>query len=230
MTVVALRRTLALLLLLQSGAGSAQISATASVVSDYRVRGVSLSDGRPEPQLTVAYDHPQGWYGGVFASGAELRGLGHGSHVMAYGGFARALRPGLSWEAGLSRSFYPGASEYNYDEGFVGLAGDQMSARLSYAPDYYGYGSRTWYAEFNGGFRLAERLNFSGHAGLRHASASEWQTGPALRADARLGLNYALGQWKWQLAWVVAQRRRVQAQYGDGTSAHAVTLGADHEF
>ncbi|MES2739786.1 MAG: TorF family putative porin [Pseudomonadota bacterium] len=230
MTLAALRRTLALFILLQSGAAPAQVSTTVSIVSDYRVRGVSLSDGRPEPQLTIAYDHPQGWYGGLFGSGMEWRGSGHGTHWMAYGGFARLLRPGLSWEAGLSNSVYPGAAEYNYGEGFIGLALDQVSARLSYAPRYFGDGARTLYAELNGGLRLTGRVSLSAHAGVRQAPVSLAQPGPALRADARLGLDYQVGQWKWQLAWLAAQQRSSQDQYGNRASAHTVTLGVGYEY
>ena len=56
-----------------AGAG-AQLTGTVSVVSDYRFRGVSLSQQKPAVQASIGYDDPSGWYGGVFASTAKLAG------------------------------------------------------------------------------------------------------------------------------------------------------------
>ena len=51
---------------------SAQISGTASLVSNYRFRGISLSENKPAAQLGLTYDDVQGWYAGAFASTARF--------------------------------------------------------------------------------------------------------------------------------------------------------------
>jgi len=83
----------------------AQVSGSASLLSDYRYRGVSLSRNRPAAQLAVAYDDASGWYGGAFASTVQLvypatREL----QVVSFAGYARRLPSGLSWEAGADYS------------------------------------------------------------------------------------------------------------------------------
>ena len=40
---------------------SGEVSGTVTVVSDYRYRGVSLSDNEPAVQLGIAYDEARGW-------------------------------------------------------------------------------------------------------------------------------------------------------------------------
>ena len=47
---------------------AAQVSGTASLVSNYRFRGISLSDDKPAAQLGITYDDAQNWNAGVFAS------------------------------------------------------------------------------------------------------------------------------------------------------------------
>src|ERR1051325_11099552 len=62
------RVALAILLALIGSNASAELSATASVLSDYRYRGVSLSRGDPAAQLGLVWDDPSGGYAGLFAS------------------------------------------------------------------------------------------------------------------------------------------------------------------
>ena len=57
----ALRWVIAILIVLPGCEARAQVSGTVSLVSDYRLRGISLSDGEPEPQVNLGYDSPGGW-------------------------------------------------------------------------------------------------------------------------------------------------------------------------
>ena len=71
----------------------------------------------PAPQLSLAYDAPQGWYAGAFAAPRLALGERTGvTQLVAYGGYARRLASGLSWEAGASSTAFPHAAEYNYRE------------------------------------------------------------------------------------------------------------------
>lgn len=222
----------ALLLWSCSGAALAQVSVVASTVSDYRLRGVSLSDGNPAAQLSVAYDHPQGWYAGLFASSATLRTAGDTAQLMGYAGYARLLAPGLSWEAGVSKSAFRNAALYDYVETFVGLAGENLSGRLSYAPDYFGRGSHTVYGEANGNLALAEHLRLTGHLGLQHARPPQWAVlaTPAWRFDVRVGLAFDVAAWKLQLAWTATQKKHPLYLYDEGGAQRKVIVGAAYEF
>src|ERR1700683_5298977 len=49
----------------------AQLVGTAVVESQYRSRGVALTDGKPDLRLGVSYDHPRGVYVGASLIGGE---------------------------------------------------------------------------------------------------------------------------------------------------------------
>lgn len=227
----ALRHTLAPVMLLACGGALAQISGSASVVSDYRLRGVSLSDGKPVAQLALDYDDPRGWYAGAFASGVRLRGAGDTLQLMGYGGYAGRLGAGLSWEAGVSNAVFQRAATYNYAEGFVGLAAEHVSTRLSYAPEYFGKGS-SWYGEVNGQRALVDQLSLTMHAGLLRRRAAPWQNAPTatLRADLRLGLSLDVAAWKLELAWQATQKKHPAYLYDEGGNPRSVTVTAGYQF
>jgi uncharacterized protein (TIGR02001 family) len=183
--------------MLATPAALAQTSASISLTSEYSVRGVSLSDGRAAPQLSLAYDAPQGWFAGAFAAPrlavGERRDV---TQVVTYGGVARRLPSGLSWEAGISNYTFLHAAEYGYREAWAGIASDRLSARLSLAPAYYGFGGRVAYAEVNGFYPLREHVKLIGHVGALHGVR-----GPE-RLDMRVGVGFDLGDCNLQLAWL----------------------------
>ena len=128
-----LRGAVVLWALLSCTNACAQVSGSATVLSDYRFRGVSLSDGQPAAQLGVAWERDDGWYAGAFASSTRLYGR-PGTQLLAYLGYAHRLHDGPSWEAGAEYaafSRYPGDS---YPEFYLGLASDKLSGRLYWAP------------------------------------------------------------------------------------------------
>jgi uncharacterized protein (TIGR02001 family) len=190
---------LALAALLAAARAPAQVNASMALASEYSARGVSLSDGRAAPQVSLGYDAAAGWYTGLFASRAALRERGGDAVLMAYGGYSARLASGLSWEAGASSTAFHRAAEYNYREVYAGLAGDLLSARLYLAPSYYGYAGRAAYAEINGFYPLYERLKLIGHIGTLRALGANARARDA--ADLRLGLGLDLDHYNFQLAW-----------------------------
>jgi uncharacterized protein (TIGR02001 family) len=229
-----LRRLPALLLLywIATGPALAQFGATASVVSDYRVRGVSLSDGRAVPQLNLSYDNPQGWYAGAFASNVTLRNVGDTQQAMGYVGYAQLIAPGLSWEAGGSKSVFRSATLYDYNEVFVGLAADRISGRLSYAPNYFGKSSHSLYAEINGNYPLTDTLRLTGHLGVLHSQTPDWLVAitPAYRADIRVGVSLDIDAWKLQAALIATQKKHPAYLYEDGGSQRALNVSIAYDF
>ena len=57
-------------------AAAQSVSGEASLVSDYRFRGVSLSGGHPAAQASLTLEHDSGFYGNLWGST-----LGHGSQT-----------------------------------------------------------------------------------------------------------------------------------------------------
>lgn len=234
MTRTALRQLLALTIWLTCSGALAQVSGSASVLSDYRWRGLSLSDGKPVPQVALDYDDARGWYAGALASGVTVHGAHDTLQLLGYAGYAARLNASVSWDAGISHVTFQRAALYDYNEVFIGLSAQEVSARLSYAPDYFGKGTRSLYAEINGQRPLAERLNLNWHAGLLHARSAAWEgmaSQPlALRADLRLGLAFDVEAWKLELAGLLTQKKHAPYLYDDGGSPRAVTLSATYQF
>jgi uncharacterized protein (TIGR02001 family) len=193
--------------------------------SEYSSRGVSLSDGRITPQVSVAYDTAQGWYAGAFAATrltlTERAGVGPDvTQLIAYGGYAHRLASGLSWEAGASSTGFQHASEYNYREIYAGLASDRISGRVYLAPAYYGHGGRAVYAELNGVYPLTEHLKLVAHFGALHLQAATAHD----RIDLRLAISYDRGDCNVQLAWLASNRP------ADTRPPRALSLSATYSF
>lgn len=213
-------------------------SGSAGVLSDYRYRGLSLSDGNAAYQLTLNVDHASGWYGGLFATTATVADR-EGAQLIAYAGYAQRLRNGASWEAGCTRSSYTSWHFGDYNECYAGLAIERSSARLSYAPRYLGYDNRTLYAELNSYYPLHDNINLTGHAGLlRTLSGIAWPGVPERqRYDLRAGISIRLGDWNAQLArsYTQAESRAALGVYGPAgpryvSSPAAWIFGATYAF
>ncbi|UTY59249.1 TorF family putative porin [Massilia sp. erpn] len=177
-------------------AASAQVSGSIAYASDYRFRGMSLSDGRASVQFGLAYDGSDGWYAGALLAGTRLDAGRAGQHLLAYGGYAQRLANGLVWELGGSRSAFSQAPDYGYGELYAGLSGERFGVRLYYSPNYFGHGARTLYAEINATLSLSRQVKFLAHLGHLHNLS-----GPSYpqRYDAGAGLVFSIGQCALQV-------------------------------
>jgi uncharacterized protein (TIGR02001 family) len=177
---------------------AAQTSVNASVTSEYSARGMSLSKGRAAPQLRVDYDAAGGWYAGALLSRAALAHSETNMQTIVYGGYARTLASGLTWEAGALRTAFVNDHEYNYHEVYAGLAHERVAGRVYFSPSYYGYG-KTLYTEVNASRPLRDRLTLIGHLGWLHPIDSHGERRRE-RLDLRVGLGYEVASWNFQLA------------------------------
>ncbi|HZZ90286.1 MAG TPA: TorF family putative porin [Caulobacteraceae bacterium] len=181
---------------------------SASVASDYRYRGLSLSDGLPALSVSISYDHPAGPYlsatviGGPTSDGGP-RLLGY----QAYVGYARRLGDAVSVDAGLADTevtvFARQRYRARYAEAYLGAAFEQVSVRVYYSPDYFGEDISTVYADASAWLAPAADWRLVGHVGLLaplHRGAGSEVAG-ALRYDARVGLARLWPGWRAELAW-----------------------------
>lgn len=223
------RVVLALLFIAATNTAHAQISGTASIVSDYRYRGASLSEGRPEAQVDLGYDSPSGWYAGMFASGVRINAADMGQFI-GYAGYAGKISSGLTWEAGASDERYTGNSAYNYTEEFVGLTYDHFNARIYYSPNYIALGTRSIYTEVNAAYSLQDHVQLLAHVGYLHYmdAIDGWES--TSRYDGRIGVNAAYDDWNFQLAWVTLQRISTPYPSYDDRNPHAVVLSVSRSF
>jgi uncharacterized protein (TIGR02001 family) len=208
----------------------AQLSYSIGAVSDYRYRGVSLSDESPSVQGSANFDHASGAYAGLSLARARLAYTNANAQGIAYAGMARRIGQVWSVDVGATATVFYGARKYDYGEWYAGLARERFGVRLSVAPRYFGVGGRSLYGEMNASVALAPGLDLTCHAGYLRPQASRWLYVPASRADFKLGLNKDFGSWTGQLAWTAT--REGAALYRAGRSGHARRLvaGATRAF
>jgi len=203
-----LRSALAPIALLLGCSAQAQLGATVSVDSDYRFRGVSLSDSRPAWRLTLNHDFVSGAYAGASATSVELARDDRYSQLAAYAGYVTRPIDGRALEFGANFSHFTGDSSYDYAEAYAGLLAERWSLRVHYAPDYFGRGVQVAYVDASTHWPLNETLRLFGHAGALVPLAGR-SFGPEdrrTRVDLRLGVGASAGSFDVQLAWVGASR------------------------
>jgi uncharacterized protein (TIGR02001 family) len=214
-----LRRAFACALFAGAVGAQAQVSGSATLVSDYRFRGISLSDERPAAQIAVSYDHESGAYAGAFASNVRLFAEeGSGVQALGYVGYATRGAGGLSWDIGAAYSHFSRPSGYSYAEYHVGTAGTDWSARLSYAPRYFGQTTSAIYAEVNLTPGSESALVPLLHFGFLHTESPPYYAERS-RWDGRIGLAYSLELFTFQLSWGIASDAGGSADGGQHRSA-----------
>jgi len=184
-------------------------SASVGADTDYRFRGVSLSDGKPSLRLAVDVDHGSGAYGGVAVTRIEPTHDDRYELLRWQLGYARRLDSGASIDVGIAQSHFTGDARYDYLELQAGYATADWSMRASVAPDYFGRGVRTLYVEAQVQRPFGERWRAYAHAGALLSDGARDAADDAAgrsRYDLRLGVAWALRDLDLQLAWVGATR------------------------
>jgi uncharacterized protein (TIGR02001 family) len=124
--------------------GSAiDIDITLAAVSDYRFRGVSLSDKDAAFQPSVTVTHDSGLYVGAWASNIA-NNPGDDVELDLYAGFKGG--EALTYDLGVTYYLYPGVSSANYAE-VIGKLGTtigpiQLGGTIAYAPSQDGTGNQ----------------------------------------------------------------------------------------
>lgn len=114
------------------------VSGEAEIVSDYRYRGVSLSNGKPALQASAEIDGGAGFYLGGFGSWVPHGGGSTAVELDASAGWRGAVAGALTLEGGVSWYHYPGAADCDYAEANAALGWERgnTSARagIAWAP------------------------------------------------------------------------------------------------
>ena len=210
-------------------ASHAEVSGSATAVSDYRFRGVSLSDGAPAAQADLNYDNPAGWYSGAFVATTRLGAQPQARlQWLPYGGFARRLESGASIDVGGSYSGFTGGNRLGYFEANAGITTDDWSFRLNYSPNYFRGEVRTLYAQFDASHPLGSTVRLIAHLGDLQLLSGPPQDEGAIRQqlDVRAGIAARWSRVTASLSWVSADRVAsvypIQSYYGQVNGAHSV--------
>ena len=227
------RGVIALLGLLVAGAAGAQVSGSVTLVSDYRYRGVSLSDENPAAQFSVAYDHSSGWYAGVFGSTTQLANQsGRNPQLFSYLGYMRRMRSGLNWEVGTGYSAFAGYHDDDYPEVYWGIASDNLSGRIYYASNYFGQSTSMLYAELNGSRPLSGRFRLLGHIGVLHRNNTSATSGESghYQYDVRAGISIDLNSTRIELTAVTTDSDSTVYPVSGTQKRHALVMSLSRSF
>ena len=218
----------AVILAMSSARVAAQVGATVSIFSDYRLRGYSISESRPVAVLDLSYDAPGGFYAGASGSVVHpddelLRPLG----LQVNGGYAKRLKSGLTLDVGGAHSTYASYSglryRRSYTELYAGVAGKVLSARVSVSPNYLGTGW-TMYSEGSAQVSPARHLHLGATVGVLFPLDS--RQGYGGQADGRIGLDWTSGRVSLHAA---ATARAGRNLYTIGHSSRtAILIGASY--
>jgi uncharacterized protein (TIGR02001 family) len=211
----------------------AQVSGSAIVASDYRYRGITLSDRKPAAQAGVSYDDPLGWFVGAFGSTVRLAApTGPAWQTMVFAGYASRISPDVSVEAGGDYSAFTGASGDNYGEVYVGAANENMSARIHYSPSYFGQAANSIYGEINATQPLVDRVGIFMHVGLTHTRADYAYGSRSTQnvVDGRVGIGANFEWLRLELAWVGISNKSAAERITGSTSPNTVVLTLSHSF
>jgi|GEM_PF-117797 len=123
------------------------ITGNVAIVSDYRMRGVSLSDTKPAIQGGITIAHKSGLYGGLWASNLAGWGTFGGPNLEldAIGGFKTGVGDG-TLDVGLTWYNYPGGARLTDFVEFFGRYGGtigpvSLTAGVYYAPPQLSLGN-----------------------------------------------------------------------------------------
>ena len=169
-------------------AARAQLVGAATLESEYRLRGVGLTNGEPDIRIGLSYDHSSGAYaGGSVIVGDTARDGVQVLGYIEYAGYAKQSPDGLGWDVGASNSnitlnlpaqlttrsaenivstlVYTQKYHADYSEVFGGISMNDVSAHMYFSPDYLGQSLKTLYLDVTATIRPRDRLRLYAHVG-----------------------------------------------------------------
>lgn len=175
------------------------LSANVAIVSDYRFRGVSLSD--EDPAIQGGIDASLGsFYVGTWASSIEQFN-GAEAEVDLYGGWSSEFADGYAFDIGFLYYAYPDGTDTNYYEFYTSLGGSfdlfDWTIGAAYAPDSSNLDEDNIYVYGDGNFTIPDSPFYVGaHLG--------WEDGAfgnnKIDWSGSLGVTYE--QWDVSVSYV----------------------------
>lgn len=176
----------------EEASGPIEIDAEIGVHTDYRFRGISLSDKDPQLTAEVSVSHESGLYAGVWASNVAIVDDADDLELDVYAGYATDVG-GVSLDVGAVYYLYPGNGDFNYVEllASVGFAAGPATITLgaAYAPSQENLGDTdNTYVYMSGDLPIGESpLSVHGTFGIEDGAFGD------NKKDWLLGATYDLG-------------------------------------
>jgi uncharacterized protein (TIGR02001 family) len=171
----------------------ADISANAALVSDYRFRGISQSNGDFAIQGGFDYAFENGFYVGTWGSSVDFDSnvdFDGSLELDFYGGWGSDIGEHSSIDIGYIYYDYPGddGAEGDYQEIYLNYGWKDLSLGVVYSDDYYGGSVSFWYLQANYDWSFAENWALSLHAGY-----NDFDEDIFLSSDKGNYVDYSIG-------------------------------------
>lgn len=199
----------------EEAAGTWEVDGEIGLNSDYRFRGISLSDKDPEVTAEFSVSHQSGLYAGVWASNVALEDDADDLEIDLYAGYATDIGA-VSIDVGAVYYLYPDFDDFNYVElvGSVGTAVGPGTVTLgvAYAPSQENLGDQdNTYVYISGELPIGESpLSLHGTFGIEDGAFGD------NKKDWLVGVGYDLGSgFSAKLDYV--DTARAYSDLGDAT-------------
>ncbi len=190
-----------LALLASASAAQADLSGTATPITDYDFRGVTQSAQDPALQASMDWAAGNGLYLGAWASNVDFGdSFDADVEVDFYGGFTGG--DAVTWDLGVIYYSYPGESDANWVELYGGLAYGFLKGKIFYTDELagFGHGSALYY-DASASWELPANFGLSAHIGYTDGDGAEDTFGDSYM-DWSVGVTYPLGNFMLGLKWV----------------------------
>lgn len=178
------------------------LSANAALVSDYRFRGISLSNKDIAIQGGFDLSTDSGFYVGTWGSSIEQY-AGSELELDVYAGYATSFNE-LSFDVGILAYTYPGSDDTTYWEAYSSIGGNAgpvgwtFGGAYAFDQDSIG-GQDNIYVYLDTSTALGEGpMSLSTHLAIEDGAFSFGKT----KWDWSIGLNYAFEQFSLGVAYV----------------------------
>ncbi len=183
-----------------------QVEANVALTSDYRFRGVSLSEEDLAIQGGLDWANEGGAYFGAWAS--NIAPLGDAEvEFDLYGGFSQEF-DGYSFDIGVIAYLYPGESDLAYGEVYASLGTDTgpfgSSFTVAYAPEQDNIGGDdNLYVRYDAETPLGESgLTFHGGIGYETGAFGDLDGDGDDKIDWSLGIGGAIAGLDWDISYI----------------------------
>lgn len=183
-----------------STTASGEVTGLVALGSDYVWRGISQTDNQLALAGEIDYSHASGAYAGVWGGNVDFGPGDPSLELDLYAGYAGEFASGLSFDAGILRYEFPGASDLETQEVHLGLGYKDVAVTWHYTNDYFGSDASAWYLELDASFDLVQELTLSLHAGRSDGDHFDLADYSAY-TDYRVGISRALAGMTLELAY-----------------------------
>ena len=115
-----------------------ELIGSASVLSEYSMRGISYTQRKPAVQATAMIAHSSGFYGGVWSSNVDINGIDARYEADYFVGYTHQFTENIGIDLGYIKYTFPKGSILNATETYAVLNAYGFKLGSYYSDDYYG--------------------------------------------------------------------------------------------